>query len=481
MLVRFASPEDLLHQVRPLTATLLAAPFFLFAALAIWLQLRNSLTVSETGPVEFADTSFSWALALMLTLIAAVKWRSDGNIAVRWLLLALAGWAWLAANLAQIEDSFLPRIVPDDILTLVVWALVIWAIVPALGDRNLSSSSKLLWGFGLILQSIAFVADLGDGSIFHFPGGSYPLMSSVDESFETLCLAAYVGGLVLMAVPLLFATPGVAGRWAWQFLRSTPGRLAAIAWEEVSFGVWQLRHRNAPFADYYAQKFQRSLDRGTPHRTLGQHSWSSQASVFSQGDRIGRFAEEGVQTFMEIAALFPQLSGPVVDYGCGSLRIGQHFIKLLGPGAYWGLDITDRFFKDGAAMLPSQLLAAKAPELHVIGKDSLARAAAAKPQLVYSVAVMKLVPSAELDTYWRNILGLLQPGSLAVVYFDVAEKEMRTAGMNWAYRESQLRELAGRIVPGMSLRFEILGQTSRFAGIPFNYARVIAGPMVAGT
>lgn len=469
-----------MHQIQRLTAALVAAPLFLLAALAILLQLRSPLLNLETGPVEFADASFNWALALLLTVIMAVKWRSDGKIAVGWLLLAIAGWAWLADDLAQLEDSLVPQIVPDDAVTLVVWALTIMAIVPALGDAKLPASPKLLFGLGLILQSIAFMADLGDGSIFHFPGAGYPLMSAVDDSFETLCLAAYVGGLILFAIPLLFATSGVAGRRLWEFLRSTPGRIAAIVWEEMSFRTWRLSHRSASFADYYADNIRRKLDRGTPHRTLGQHAWSSATAAFSQGDRAAQFTGEGVQRFNELVALRPQSGGPVVDYGCGSLRIGQHFIKLLGPREYWGLDITDRFFNDGIVMLPKDVFAANAPELHVIGKQSLARAAAAKPGLVYSVAVMKHVPREELDTYWRNILGLLQPQSVAVVYFDMAERAMRTAGMNWAYTEAQLRDVITGIKPDRPLRFEILRSTKSFAGTRFHRTRVIVGPMAAG-
>ncbi len=461
--------------MRRLTAPLIATPLFLFAALAIWLQLRSSLPFSGNGPVEFAETSLDWLLTLIVTMVTAVKWNSESKIPLQWLFLTIAGWAWLAADLTLLNDGHLPKIVPDDTVTLAALALTILVVLPALAGKRLLSSSKFLFGLGLVLQSVAFVADLGDGSTFQFPGAGDLLMSALDRSFQTLGLAAYVGGLILIAVPLLFANPGAAGRRLWQFLHSTPGRMAAIVWEEIGFGIWRLRHPGAPFADYYAYNIQRKLDQGTPHRTLGQHAWSSAAATFNQGDRVERFASEGVQTFNDIVALRPRSGGSVVDYGCGSLRIGQHFIKLLEPGEYWGFDITDRFFNDGLAMLPKDLLAAKTPKLHVIGKESLASAAAAKPGLVYSVAVMKHVPREELDAYWSNILGLLQPHSVAVVYFDVAGKETRTAAMNWAYTEAQVRGLIGRIKPGMPVRFEILGAASSFAGIPFRQARVITG------
>lgn len=467
-----------MHQSRRLTAAFIAIPLFLLAGLAIVLQLRSSLLISETGPVEFADASFNWALALILTVILAVKRRSASKTPVPWLLLTIAGWAWLAADLSQVEDSLVPRIVADDIVTLLVWIMTIAAIIPALGSTKVPASSKLLLGLGLALQSIAFTADLGDGSIFHFPGISDPVMSAIDESFETLCLAAYVGGLLLIAIPLLFDRPGLAGRRLWSFLQSTPGRAAAIIWEDASWLIWRMRHPGESFAGYYANSIKRKLDRGAPHRTLGQFEWSSKSPAYSQGNRAAQFSGEGLRVFRELLPLRPQ-AGAVIDYGCGSLRIGQHFIDLLGPGEYWGLDITERFFNDGVAMLPENMIAAKAPELHVIGTDSLARAAAAKPGLVYSVAVMQHVPRAELATYWGNILALLQPRSVAVVNFDMAEKEMRTGGKNWAYTEMQVRSIIASIRPGMPLRFETRGSIRSFAGKQFHRARVIAGPMAA--
>ena len=469
-----------MHQSHRLTAAFIAVPLFLLAGLAITLQLRSSLLISETGPVEFADASLNWALALILTVILALKRQSGGKTPVPWLLLTIAGWAWRAADLAQVEDSIVPRIVADDIVTLLVWVMTIAAIVPALGSAKVPASSKLLLGLGLALQSIAFTADLGDGSIFHFPGASDPVMLAIDESFETLCLAAYVGGLLLIAIPLLFARPSAAGRQLWAFLQSTPGRAAAIIWEEASWSIWRMRHRGKSFANYYADSIERKLDRGAPHRTLGQFKWKRGAPVLSQGHRIAHFRRKGLRTFHQLLAFRPQGAGAVVEYGCGSLRIGQHFIDLLDPGEYWGFDITSRFFRDGVAMLPEGTIAAKAPELHVIGPDTLATAAAAKPGLIYSVAVMHHVPRAELARYWGNILALFQPRSVAVVDFDMAEHEMRTGGKNWAYSEKQVRGIITGIRPDAPLRFEIHGSTSSFAGAQFHRARVIVGPMVAG-
>jgi len=35
----------------------------------------------------------------------------------------------------------------------------------------------------------------------------------------------------------------------------------------------------------------------------------------------------------------------LVDYGCGTLRMGLHAIRYLAPGNYWGLDINEKVLK----------------------------------------------------------------------------------------------------------------------------------------
>lgn len=249
-----------------------------------------------------------------------------------------------------------------------------------------------------------------------------------------------------------------------------PASLPTPAWHEyltarcwAARDSWRMRrssHRGKSFADFYVSNISRKLDRGISHKTLGANG----------------FNRKGEKIFSSLQRLRPAADGPVIDYGCGSLRLGQHFINTLGPRQYWGLDVTDRFFKDGVALLPGDVIAEKAPELHVISKVTLAAAAAAKPRFIYSIAVMLHVPRAELATYWHNILSLLHPGSTAVVNFDMAEKEMRIARKNWAYSESQVRNIIESICPALPLRFEVAGGPKRFAGAHFRRTNIIVGP-----
>jgi hypothetical protein len=116
---------------------------------------------------------------------------------------------------------------------------------------------------------------------------------------------------------------------------------------------------------------------------------------------------------------------------------------------------------------------AKQPELLRIDTSSIAAVRAALPDLVYSVAVMKHVPHSELETYWRNILGLLGAGATAVVFADVADVEMRTAAKNWAYPQHVILALIKRILPHAHVEVETYGAPLDFGGKKFSPARYI--------
>ncbi len=450
------------------------------AAFAIVIQWRNSTPAQMMGAMEWAGLSLDLALPMALTLVALLTWWSESRFPRGWLFLAIVGWGWFAADVVELDDPAFASFELDDIVTMLVWATTIWAILPALADVRLSRALKQLLGIGLALQSIAFSADLGVGTVFRLPDNNFSLFEAFSDGLETLCLASYASGLALVAVQLLLLPTEANGQRLWSLLQSTPGRFGSIAWETMGFTIWRLNHAGGNFAGYYADSISRKLDHGTPHRTLGRHVWSKHSLLASAGNRAGHFAQEGGKQFHEIMELLPPVNGPVAEYGCGSLRVGQHFIRRLAPGMFWGLDITDRFYRDGLALLPQGLITAKAPHLHVIDQANLANLAAAKPALIYSVAVMKHVPRSELDTYWKNILSVMQPHTVAVVYFDMADREMRSGAMNWAYPEALIRTIIENRLPGCPVRFEAKSSSQRFAGTAYHPACVIVGPGATG-
>ncbi len=112
-------------------------------------------------------------------------------------------------------------------------------------------------------------------------------------------------------------------------------------------------------------------------------------------------------------------SAKITDYGCGTLRIGAHFIDYLEPDSYFGLDVTADLLAIGQEMLGADLLREKRPRFGVIGDAAaVAQAAAFGADFVYSSSVCTHVHPDEAATYFGNLEKLTgKPG--AVLFFDM--------------------------------------------------------------
>ncbi len=412
-------------------------------------------------------------LALSLTIITGFRWHQTGKPPAVWLLLLLGSWVWVAAEFVDFDDHPNLGLMSDNVVPLCAWALTAATILPALMRDDLKRFTKILLALGLLFQSIAFIANMGDGSAFQMPHTTVTEMLKVDESFEALSLATYISGLLFILTVIILETPGSTGGALWDIMNSTPGRLIAIIDEDVSWLFWRLSNPNAPFSKFYADSIERKLDRGRPHRTLGQYTFSRASAFISQGDRADQFSKEGLEKYNYLKKYVSSPDATIVDYGCGSLRIGQHFIRSQAPLRFWGLDVTDRFYEDGLSLIGSELVAAKQPLLRKIDAKSLSEARSALPDFVYSVAVMKHVPRSELEIFWSNALGLLGPDSTAIIYGDISETEVRTAAKNWAYPQSDILAIIKRVAPDATIDVEILGHPRYFAGKRFDPSRFI--------
>jgi len=209
----------------------------------------------------------------------------------------------------------------------------------------------------------------------------------------------------------------------------------------VSITVAQLRFRcrrlclpNIRFSDFYVESIGRTLDSGGVHRTLGKKYWLKGAVDAAGRRRASQaFGSVGLEPFAIIVkhGLAPHHS--CVDYGCGMLRIGMHAIRFLDRGNYWGLDITDRFFRDGLELMEQDLIESKAPHLRVIEESVIAALERTPPDFLFSNAVLKHVPPFELDGFFDNFMRLVGPRTRAIIFFEEAPEQRRTAGVTWAY------------------------------------------------
>jgi hypothetical protein len=226
----------------------------------------------------------------------------------------------------------------------------------------------------------------------------------------------------------------------------SPDVIRKVERAEAAFDAWKKDNPGKRFSDYYVEVVTKQLDSGKPHATLGPKL---------KGEPFGESGREVFRLMLD-EGLRPE--HVFVDYGCGSLRIGQHVMRHVAPGHYWGLDVTDRFIRDGVEVLGSELIAERAPHLHVIGPESVAAAAAARPDFVMSMAVLIHVPPEELDLYFDNVMTLAHEGTRVFATYKSTDATIHYSGRSWTHPE----ETITRAVETRGGRVEFRPKSSTF-------------------
>lgn len=233
-----------------------------------------------------------------------------------------------------------------------------------------------------------------------------------------------------------------------------PVRKIAIYVSSRRHARWQRAHPGASFGEYYAAAHKRKLARGWPHATLGHLGWDH-AEMPTQWDK-DNFAARGDNDWTHIRAMGVMPTDRVVDYGCGSLRVGQHAMRFLDPGCYWGLDVTDDFFGPAKSLLDPGVVAEKAPKVDVINPENLAEVRRWKPNVIFSNAVIQHVPPTELRAYFQSLTSLIASGAMALVIFVSGPDGERYQGMNWRYSPDALSTLIGDVDDDIEISVEEL-------------------------
>jgi len=230
-------------------------------------------------------------------------------------------------------------------------------------------------------------------------------------------------------------------------------RTISIWWADRRAAAWQKRNPGMPFSDYYVAHVRRHLGRGKPHPTLGSRGFSGEVGSQVDWDRAN-FAERGRNAWFEFrrAGVLPGMR--CVDYGCGSLRVGQHAIRFLDVGNYWGIDVTASFIDEGRALIDPALLADKRPRLSVIEDGLIDLIGVWAPDFIFSNTVLQHVPETELATYFNRLARMMGPGCMAVIEFIASPQTKRIKAMSWAYADSALHAAAAAIDPALVISFE---------------------------
>ena len=164
------------------------------------------------------------------------------------------------------------------------------------------------------------------------------------------------------------------------------------------FRRWLALNPGGSYGQFYALSTHRRINAGAPHPTLGLTN-VKKSQVEARAQRIlADFKRAGCAPHHV-----------VVDYGCGSLWVGEVFMAYLEPGRYIGLDLVDTFYTEGLTRLPPEFVASRKPSLHVIDDNALREIRDRNPDFILSLAVMQHVPPGDLAGYFSRIVSLAGP------------------------------------------------------------------------
>lgn len=200
-------------------------------------------------------------------------------------------------------------------------------------------------------------------------------------------------------------------------------------WDDA-FRRYRRKKPGATFAQYYVDRVVGKLASGDAHTTLGAKLFEPKRAELGEIP----FEEAGRDRFKSFRAVMKLASqSRLIDYGCGSLRIGYHAMNYLEPGNYFGLDVTTDFMDIGMKLIGASL-GERRPHLAVISPVSLAEAKAFAADAVLSCAVAMHVHPDETSQYYGNLQSLAaKPGAALFFNAHVSDKPERFAQQGWSW------------------------------------------------
>jgi hypothetical protein len=180
------------------------------------------------------------------------------------------------------------------------------------------------------------------------------------------------------------------------------------------------------FHELYVDAVYDQISKGHSHASLGKNL---KGQSFKQSGL-------GVFNFLKTKGL--KQGHVCVEYGCGSLRLAQHFINYLNPANFWGLDVTDKFYKIGEEMIGWELLGEKTPRFRVINAATLAEVNHHHPDYLFSVQVMIHIPPDEIEEFIANIVNVCVKTTQVYISVDVSDFTFKHHPLTWFFSKTEL-------------------------------------------
>lgn len=135
----------------------------------------------------------------------------------------------------------------------------------------------------------------------------------------------------------------------------------------------------------------------------------------------------------------------LLDFGCGPLAAGKHFVSFLDAGNYVGADISAVALAHACDAVRAEGLDAKAPAfIHLPASGALGAMAGLGVDMIWAQSVLTHMSPAQVSDLLRVLPRVLRPGGslLATVY--LGDRTRQKSFKDWGYRFDDLDVLARR-------------------------------------
>ncbi|WP_026362796.1 hypothetical protein [Methylopila sp. M107] len=417
----------------------------LVIAAQFWFLFPAEEQDSPTGVYEIANLVFVSGFALAVGVAGKGAWKTRAPLlAVGAVFAGISIYEWASWDVESWREDW---------VALAMWVAASVALVFVSQRRKLPAFVAVLLTTAALARGVALLSDIMDEGALGLTPAEMPL------SWTYVIGTALSAAAVQLGVLHLAGRPGAHAEQRFGLSREHGlGAWIAGLFADLRYGTWARANPGKTYGDYYGARLSARLARGGSHKTLGSvahwerlktdqaRAWATQEFAARGGGHRDWFFWRGVTPDMTC-----------VDYGCGSLRVGQHFIRRLEPGRYFGLDVVDRFWSDGLTLIEPETLQTKRPAFATIGPEGLAQAAALKPDLVYSTAVLQHVPPLELKLYFRNLASIAGDGVVCANF----KRMLRTTriGPNaWAHEAGEIADAVRAAAPDFAFAIEDDGE-----------------------
>lgn len=200
-------------------------------------------------------------------------------------------------------------------------------------------------------------------------------------------------------------------------------RLASRLYEYLREAVWYAQHlvRGTSYAEYYADRMNSIVKRNP--------DWGLNLN------RLFQFE------YLKTRGLVPQST--LLDYGCGALAAGVHFIGYLVPSKYVGLDISREVLCEGERRLERIGLTSRQPNLHLLDGDLAAVLGERQFDFIWAQSVLTHMPPEDILALLRDIRQHMHGGSqLFTTFAHTMGKPVQRQFKDWYYNREFFIEAA---------------------------------------